>query len=185
MNEAKPKRRCFRFGLRTLFVVVALAAVGSWAYWIGWPWWMNYREQKQFEAAVRELRVNDGDSIDGRLPLQLGDITEGTRDFNLEYSIGKFVRRNASYCIVWSLRPPEADKFEYLKMVAYRLQHAPDDYQPYRKHNVPKRENLTVGRLRELNYIDDFADFILGDAQDGRRYEYELIYSDPPSKPTN
>jgi hypothetical protein len=117
------------------------------------------------------------------LPLQRGDTTHSTRDKDFSYSIGKFVRRNASYCIVWSLRPPEAGKFEYLKLSAYRLQHAPVDYQPYRKHDLSGREKLTAGQLRELTYIDDFADFILGDAQDGRRYQYELIYSDPPAKP--
>ena len=118
-----------------------------------------------------------------RLPLQRSDTTHWTRDINLSYDIGKYVRRNADYCIVCSLRPPEADKFEWLKISAFRLQHAPDDYQPYREHNLAARGKLTAGQLRELTYIDDFADFISGDAQDGRRYQYELIYSDPPAKP--
>ena len=33
------RRRWFRFSLRMLLAVVTLAAVGSWGYWIGWPWW--------------------------------------------------------------------------------------------------------------------------------------------------
>jgi hypothetical protein len=184
MSDAKPERRWFRFGLRTLLAAVTLAAIGSWGYWVAWPWWQGYREQVEFEAAVRELRISGGESIHlERLPLQRSDTTHSTRDINLSYDIGKYVRRNASYCIVCSLRPPEADKFEYLKISAFRLQHAPDDYQPYREHNLTRSGPLTVGLLRELKYIDDFADFILGDTQDGRRYQYELIYSDPPDKP--
>ena len=182
MTETKPKRRWFRFSLRALLAVVTLAAVGSWAYWVAWPWWQAYREQIGFEAAVRELRISGGDSIHlERLPLQRSDTTHSTRDINLSYDIGKYVRRNASYCIVCSLR----HKFEFLKISAFRLQHAPDDYQPYREHNLTGRGTLTAGQLRELKYIDDFADFILGDAQDGRRYQYELIYSDPPDKAAN
>jgi hypothetical protein len=44
MTEIKPKRRWFRFGLRTLLVVVTLAAVGSWGYWVAWPWLREYRQ---------------------------------------------------------------------------------------------------------------------------------------------
>ena len=117
MDQPPATRRRFRFGLRTLLVVVTLAAVASWGYWVAWPWWQAYREQIGFESAVRELRISGGDSIGlERLPLQRSDTTQSTRDINLSYDIGKYVRRNASYCIVCSLRPPEADKFEYLKI---------------------------------------------------------------------
>ena len=52
---AAPRR--FRFGLRTLLAGVTLAAIGSWAYWFGWPWWKEYREQCKFESAVAKLHV--------------------------------------------------------------------------------------------------------------------------------
>ena len=53
---AKPRRR-FRFGLRTLLAVVTLAAVGSWGYWVVWPWWERYLEQIRFEAATKQVKV--------------------------------------------------------------------------------------------------------------------------------
>jgi hypothetical protein len=57
MTDAKPKRRWFRFSLRTLLVLVTLAAVGSWAYWIGWPWWLVSREQSQIVELVSQLKI--------------------------------------------------------------------------------------------------------------------------------
>ena len=63
--QSAATRRRFRFGLRTLLVVVSLAAVASWGYWVAWPWWQAYREQIEFEAAVRQLKVGDPNLING------------------------------------------------------------------------------------------------------------------------
>jgi len=187
MNEAKPKRRWFTFGLRTLFVMVTLAAIGSWAYWVGWPWWMDYREQRQFEAAARQLKIQDNDVADERrLPPKVHDMWHNTGDKRFHYKIGKYIRTNVSYCIVFTFRKPAEPSahFEPLKVSVYRVQHAPVDYRPYRDH----AESIYAGShspawVRDLEYINDFEDFILGDAEDGRPFQYELIYSDPPEKP--
>ena len=66
MNDAPVnRRRWFRFRLRTLLVVVTVAAVGSWGYWVAWPWWQAYREQTLFEAAIQHLKLDDDSLIDG------------------------------------------------------------------------------------------------------------------------
>jgi len=177
MTEAKPKRRWFQFSLRALLVLVSIVAIGSWAYWVAWPWWQAYREQAQFEAAVRQLKISGFNpaSMD-RLPKQTSDSQVGTGDAKFNYIVGKYVRANASYCIVFTDHwPTEPRTFQPIKIAAYRLQHAPIDYRPYRDHDVPN-----TGRLREIKHVEDFADFILGDPEDGRHFEYELIYSDPP-----
>ena len=59
MDQPPATRRRFRFGLRTLLAVVTLAAVGSWAYWIGWPSWQMYQEQCRFEEAVKHLHIGN------------------------------------------------------------------------------------------------------------------------------
>ena len=57
MDQPPTSRRRFRFGLRTLLAVVTFAAIGSWVYWIGWPWWTNLCEQSEFLAAVRQIKA--------------------------------------------------------------------------------------------------------------------------------
>src|SRR5689334_17695696 len=62
-------RRRFRFGLRTLLAVMTLAAVGSWGYWVAWPWWAAYWEQYLLERDVKQLHVGDTYNLErGRLP---------------------------------------------------------------------------------------------------------------------
>ena len=119
-----------------------------------------------------------------RLPKQINDSQLGTGDAKFNYIVGKYVRTNASYCIVFTDHwPTEPRNFEPIKIAVYRLQHAPIDYQPYRDHDLSAYNKPDTGWLRESKYVDDFADFILGNAQDGRRYKFELIYSDPPATP--
>ncbi len=183
---AKPRR--FRFGLRTLLAVVTLAAVGSWGYWVAWPWWQAYREQVNFEAAASQLRIGENIPIDKQFGTIKGNDTLTTiKDgANLVSEVGKYIRSNASYCIIWTIRitpNPLNGGWEYVKVSVYRLQHAPVDYRPYRDHENSPYYTPSSSWLRDIKYLDDFADFILGDTQDGRRYQYELIYSDPPAKP--
>ena len=68
-------------------------------------------------------------------------------------------------------------------MSAYRLRHAPVDYRAYRDHDYSSFKEPTSSWLREIKYVNDFADFVLGHPEDGRQFQYELIYSDPPEKP--
>ena len=69
MNDSSDRRRWFQFRLRTLLVVVTLAAVASWGYWFGWPWWQNYQQQVRFEAAVRQLKTGmTPDAAEALLP---------------------------------------------------------------------------------------------------------------------
>jgi len=185
MTEIKPKRRWFSFSLRALLVVVTMAAVGSWACWVAWPWWQAYREQAQFEAAVRQLKIGDPNLLDNHLlPTKNNDSWFSTGDGKFLYLTGKFIRSTFSYCIVCTARTPKPmTKFDWVNVSVYRLNHAPPNYQPYRDHDCSAFKEYTSGWSREIKYVFDFADFILGDAEDGRHFEYELIYSDPPAKP--
>src|SRR5262245_16324110 len=55
MPHVPTTRRGFRFGVRALLAALTMAAIIAWVYWYGWPRYMIYREQTQFEAAVRGL----------------------------------------------------------------------------------------------------------------------------------
>src|SRR5262245_20243129 len=58
MSEVPPsRRRQFRFGLRSLLVLITVGAVLSFVYWTGWPWWLAYYDQMRFETAVRSIRT--------------------------------------------------------------------------------------------------------------------------------
>ena len=57
MDQPVAKRRRFRFGLRTLLVIVTLAAVGSWGHWVAWPRLVIYLEQSKVEAQQAESKL--------------------------------------------------------------------------------------------------------------------------------
>ena len=103
MTETKPKRRWFRFSLRTLLTVVAIAAVASWGYWVGWPWWQAYREQVGFEAAVRQLKAGVTTELaEDQIPRQSHDsaiLYSGSSGWTC--TITQHFRRNANYCIYY------------------------------------------------------------------------------------
>ncbi len=50
-------RRRLSFGLRTLLAVVTLAAVASWGYWFGWPWWQMHQQQTRLINSVANLKA--------------------------------------------------------------------------------------------------------------------------------
>ena len=106
-------------------------------------------------------------------------------DKKYQYIVGKYIRTNANYCVVFTGRLPAKlpSKFDCVKISVYRLQHAPYDYQPYYKNDFSNFKKPSSGWVKEHRYIDDFAEFILGDELDGRHFECELIYSDPPATP--
>ena len=109
MTETKPKRRWFRFSVRTLLVVVTFAAVGSWVYWIGWPWWTNLYEQTEFLAAVRQIKA-------GSPTVPMEKLAPGgnhrMRKSNCEVallenetSLYSYFWKNATYCVLVKSTP--------------------------------------------------------------------------------
>ena len=163
-----------------MLAVVTLAAVGSWGYWVAWPWWQAYREQVDFETALQKLQRSDVDT--SVLPKNQNDMMQSTVRVSTLDKVGKFIRTNASDCIVLKDRHAPSWPHACESISVYRLPHAPHDYKPYHERDLSEFDHPATSWVREIKYVDDIADFILGDAQDGRRYQYELIYSDPPAK---
>jgi hypothetical protein len=179
---AAPRRR-FRFGLRTLLVVVTLAAVASWGYWIGWPWWADYRLRVRIEGAVRQLKI--GSTIDEASAILDYDEAGSWQNYhnsinfawiryhslNYEYFV-YFVFQDKPFEVASSARPCRS-------VEAFRCARMPPDYTP-RTQRV-RDDTSTQAQLNRFGFNNDFVEF----AASGQREsaQYELIYSDPPAKP--
>ena len=99
-SQPSDQRRRFRFSLRMLLAVVTLAAVASWGYWIGWPWW----ERQRFEYLLRQLKA--GATFEttkndlGEKPYLHIKITQG-RDGKSYVGISRYIVGNAVYCVFY------------------------------------------------------------------------------------
>ena len=113
-NQSTANRgRWFKFSLRTLLVLVTVAAVASWGYGVTWPWWQAYREQTLFEAAIQHLKLDDDKLTEGKhIPSKINDVMQSTGDANCTYIVGKYIRTNARCpscrcCLYLPMRPNE------------------------------------------------------------------------------
>jgi hypothetical protein len=58
-DVSQSRRRWFRFRLRTLLMLLTVAAVGSWAYWYGWDRWQWFLAQRQLVAEATQFNGLD------------------------------------------------------------------------------------------------------------------------------
>jgi hypothetical protein len=142
-----------RFSLRTLLIFVAVFAVASWGYFIGWPWY----QQLRFETTVRQLKVGMPEVrayelLAFKFPPDagVGNAIDIKRD-------GTVIRRfwpNVTY---------------YLYLVNTRYKH--------------KLLQIELYKLPPMSFVDTkFLNFLNGDRKTNPGFKYELIYSDPPAK---
>jgi hypothetical protein len=195
-----PPRR-FRFGLRTLLAVVTLAAVASWGYWIGWPWWQAYHEQIQFEGEIRQLKagtspidaqnaitfksdplvqVTKSDQVTGR---QLSD----PRYYHL---LKQFVLKNGVYLIYFKCPKGNHENSGGQSLCSsievFRFPPVPGDYKPRSPQSIRSMPNwsrrLSPAEYPVIAHWIDAEQFIVGGRKEDYGLQYELIYSDAPAK---
>jgi hypothetical protein len=159
------RRRRFRFGLRTLLAVVTLAAVGSWAYCVGWPWWKLHQEQMQFESLAKHLKANVSDN-----------------------QVWDRLAANPSYRIWWNKTDGEPSEQYYL--VPNKWPNAVYFVSSVKSKSDGKWLRHQVYRLSSNSSEEAFRDSIgslvrfLNRGQTGDPgFPYEVIYSDPPETP--
>jgi hypothetical protein len=195
MDETQPKRRWFRFGLRTLFVVVTLAAVGSWTYWIGWSRWVTYREQVQFVESVEHIKVGMTafQASKGLKPGSHITVFQSAIEHRPAEVLVGYAWEDCIYCIYYVCVGDSQPTFQgdkpLVKAQAFRLAAMPTNYQwhgnTYQSffQSIPKSESSShrVQKYSVAEYVQDFAGFISGDRKTNPGFEYELIYSDPPA----
>jgi len=160
MDQPTTSRR-FRFGLRNLLVVVTLAAVGSWAYWFGWPWWSLHREQMRFEAAVQKMKI--GMTQDEELACLPDDLTAQIASIGIEWpkpDLHLYLWPNAVYYIINQLSVNDYTA-KIRRIEVFRL---------------PSTPSKTVYDQDHVEFLRMISDGLANT----KGFQYELIYSDPP-----
>jgi hypothetical protein len=188
----KPRR--FRFGLRTLLAIVAVAAIASWACWVGRPLWLAHREQTGFEMIVKQLKAgivtNKAVSMLGQGMASFGwDRGFAFIDDERHSGLMEFSWPNTTYAIYFEYR----DKWDistlsenpWANLEVFRLPNRPIDYTPHTASGRKVIANLPLNSPErpEWAYRQDLLEFLSGDRKNNPGFEYELIYSDPPVKP--
>jgi hypothetical protein len=158
-----------RFRLRSLLLIVGLFALVCWAYWIGWPWWQEYKlvsALKQLKAGVR------GDEI-----MQL--VTSPPfAQFRLGQLAGKpsgvimFTVRRGFYFVL--LTYPDRNCLPQAPCETVNVYHLPP---------VPSEYQISDGNsYRSLaeDYVHTFTLTLAYQATAPKfPYPYELIHADP------
>ena len=192
---AIPKRRWFTFSLRTLFAVVTLVAVGSWAYLVGWPLWVKGREQLDFEKSAQQLKagmtLNEAyqllrwNQVDGSHPTETFYNPSG----NLVFGTW-MIWPNANYCVYFVLPKLtwEDDRYDCptRSVEVFRLPVPPTNYQPQTsigRFKVDISNGLPSPEPELRAYRTDFLKMISGESKNVRGISYELIYSNRLTKP--
>jgi hypothetical protein len=156
-------RRRFRFGLRTLLMVVTLAAVASWWYSFGLPWYV----QSRFERTAMQFK--SGVTLDYiRTSLTTAAHPATTQyypmDSKKEQSVTAFMLTDAIYfvCLGYSMNR-QAD---YLEEPSNRIE----------VFRSPRPANSTAPPFKDFfKYLHSARTNVTG-------FQCELIYSDPPAQ---
>jgi len=184
-------RRRLRFSLRTLLLLVAACAVGTWIYLTGWPWLAAYWQQVRFERAVRQLKVGATTYfVLTNLPKAENGWTDYTANSDrLLTGTTRYGLVNAVYFV--HLTYPQNHQGGMLEcpctsVEVFRLPPVPPGYtakrkmygDPLRDHTSPPKPDQPADKA----YADDFLQFVAGDRKDDWGLKPELIYSDPASQ---
>lgn len=188
--SSAPRRRRFRFGLRSALTLLTLVAVASWVYWHGWPRYVVYRAQREFEEQVKhELQpgelVHDVRAVGGLEHTLVGYGSDST---------GKGV---AYACRVWPNKiyviygPNDGSSMQewvhFRGVEVFPLEGLPAGYSPQTERGRDVWQRYQTGHFgtKELQaYLSDFLEVLKGDRVDNLGFQYVLIHEVPAAAPT-
>jgi hypothetical protein len=178
-----------RFSLRTLLMIVTLAAVSFWGYWFGWPRWQIFREQVRFEESVKQLKVGMTEneaSLLIRWPKTTRTNTVAFDQRGRPIVLAKYEWPNVIYCVYYVCQPGEGlhESESCISVEVFRLPPAPRAYAP-QTESGRRRVSRSIPPIKpadvpEQAYMADFLAIISGDRKDNHGIEYDLIYADGP-----
>jgi hypothetical protein len=169
MSEAPTnRRRWFQFRMRTLLVFVLVGGVLCWGYWIGWPWWVAYRQRSAFESAVKLLKAGGAISTVSRRLSPSGDIPIAfpPPKQGHEFAMSSFELPGATYCVLFTLEhETETVSFTCTQLKVYRLPPMPPGYKRKAIEFPPahlSKNKPHSGAYPQIDYTDDFFCFLTG-----------------------
>jgi hypothetical protein len=178
-----------RFRLKTLLVVLAVAAISCAVIWQFWPQWRAYQARMRFERAAAQFRpgmsVSDIWVIAGP-----ADGTSFSRDAKGRIvALSPYLLEGGWYCVYMELDSEAGvtigPKMPSTSVKTYRLAVPPKVYLPQTQAakdrvNPPKsmsttRRTLTGEDARRAAYVKDFYQHIAGWTKEDLGIRYEKL----------
>jgi hypothetical protein len=174
-----------QFRLRTLFILLTIAAVAAWGYWFGRPRWILGREQSAFEASARQIKAGMTRNEWTKFVLWNNSKHPASHQYDSQHvriGLTWVVWPNAIYCIYYGM-PGATGSGDYdtpcSSVEVFRIPPVPTGYQSNSVKIAFMSKNFPDGEL--LSYMIDFLDYICGSRKNDPIFQYKLVYSDPPS----
>jgi len=181
MNEKTAKRRrWFQFRLRTLFVLVAVGALLCWGYWIGWPWFVSYREQLMWMDSAVQVRagMTFREAVEKSGEAKTGHYSDSRFNYGLPYRQANFLDwPGVEYCICYTRDLTWGPDLPLERIEIFRLSLPVAWYAHFHKKSRGPEDSVRYAPAADH---EAFADFVFGDRKNDPGFKYELIYSDPP-----
>jgi hypothetical protein len=188
MTQTAAHSSSFRFSLRTMFILVTLAALASWFVVSGLPLWKTYQERTSIEAAAKQLKA--GTSL-----FQASDALFAAARKTMWYKIADadgaeesassvhFATDHDAYIAFLRFRPRQidAEHAPCTSIEIFRLPLAPAKYQPQTaRGRAAAKQPSGYSPDQRLNvFISDFLEFLLSDRTNNPGFTYEIIQADP------
>ena len=172
----------FRFRIRFLLGMVALAAVASAVVWRWWPSYLDYQDRKQFEQSTRALPAGATawqvlETLGGTTISYSGDADDNSVAFL------PFFRRSGWYCAYLELRDDSDEtslrKIPSSRICVYRLPTPDPDYTPQTNAGTRAFSQAEGDEAWRVAFTADIYEMLKGETTEDAELELEPVYLQP------